>query len=139
VKTLFNAGTRHPQLSSCYLTTIADDLGHIFKCIRDSALLSKWAGGLGNDWTNVRGLGAAIRGTYGKSQGVIPFLKVANDTAVELWRKMLTRLFETGHPWTCWKDSANVRCTHSLSMPPVPESPSRSSRRLVNRSLRACC
>jgi ribonucleoside-diphosphate reductase alpha chain len=214
--TLFNAGTRHPQLSSCYLTTVADDLGHIFKCIRDNALLSKWAGGLGNDWTNVRALGAHINGTNGKSQGVIPFLKVVNDTAVavnqggkrkgavcayletwhldieefldlrrntgderrrthdmntahwvpdlfmkrvreggewtlfspsdvpdlhdrygpaferryveyermadageirlfkrlpavDLWRKMLTRLFETGHPWITWKDPANIR------------------------------
>lgn len=214
--TLFNAGTLHPQLSSCYLTTIEDDLGAIFKAIRDNALLAKWAGGLGNDWTNVRALGAHIRGTNGQSQGVIPFLKVANDTAVavnqggkrkgavcayletwhldieefldlrkntgddrrrthdmntahwipdlfmqrveadgawtlfspdetpdlhdlygpafatryahyerladlgklrrwkrlparDLWRKMLTRLFETGHPWLCWKDPANVR------------------------------
>nr|BBH96011.1 ribonucleoside-diphosphate reductase [Thermogemmatispora argillosa] len=214
--TLFNAGTSHPQLSSCYLTTVKDDLWHIFKCIQDNALLSKWAGGLGNDWTRVRALGAYIRGTNGRSQGVIPFLKVVNDTAVavnqggkrkgavcaylenwhldiedfldlrrntgderrrthdlhtacwisdefmrrvergeqwtlfspdevpdlhelygrafaeryreyerladegkirlwkrmpavELWRKMLTRLFETGHPWLTWKDPANVR------------------------------
>jgi ribonucleoside-diphosphate reductase alpha chain len=214
--TLFNAGTSHPQLSSCYLTTINDDLRHIFKCIQDNALLSKWAGGLGNDWTRVRALGAHIRGTNGSSQGVIPFLKVVNDTAVavnqggkrkgavcaylenwhldiedfldlrrntgderrrthdlhtacwisdefmrrvatgehwtlfspdevpdlhelygqafarryreyeqmadegrirlfkrlpavDLWRKMLTRLFETGHPWLTWKDPANLR------------------------------
>jgi ribonucleoside-diphosphate reductase alpha chain len=214
--TLFNAGTRHPQLSSCYLTTVGDDLEHIFKCVRDNALLSKWAGGLGNDWSGVRALGAHIRGTNGKSQGIIPFLKVASDTAVavnqggkrkgavcaylenwhldiedfldlrrntgderrrthdmntacwisdlfmqrvqrneqwtlfspdevpdlhelyglafaqryaeyeqmidegriqhfkrlpavELWRKMLTRLFETGHPWLTWKDPSNVR------------------------------
>ncbi|MBX5457185.1 MAG: ribonucleoside-diphosphate reductase subunit alpha [Thermogemmatispora sp.] len=214
--TLFNAGTSHPQLSSCYLTTVKDDLWHIFKSIQDNALLSKWAGGLGNDWTRVRALGAHIRGTNGRSQGVIPFLKVVNDTAVavnqggkrkgavcaylenwhldiedfldlrrntgderrrthdlhtacwisdefmrrvergeqwtlfspdevpdlhelygrafaeryreyerladegkirlfkrlpavELWRKMLTRLFETGHPWLTWKDPANVR------------------------------
>ncbi len=80
--TLFNAGTLHPQLSSCYLTTISDDLKHIFKCISDDAQLSKWAGGLGNDWTNVRATGAWIKGTNGKSQGIIPFLKVANDTAV---------------------------------------------------------
>src|SRR5690606_14146576 len=80
--TLFNAGTRHPQLSSCFLTTVQDDLGEIFKAIRDDALLSKWSGGIGNDWTPVRALGAHIRGTNGKSQGVIPFLKVANDTAV---------------------------------------------------------
>jgi ribonucleoside-diphosphate reductase alpha chain len=80
--TLFNAGTRHPQLSSCYLTTVEDDLAHIFKCIQDNALLSKWAGGLGNDWSGIRALGAHIQGTNGNSQGVIPFLKVANDTAV---------------------------------------------------------
>jgi ribonucleoside-diphosphate reductase alpha chain len=214
--TLFNAGTQHPQLSSCYLTTIDDDLFHIFKCIQDNALLSKWAGGLGNDWSNIRALGAHIRGTNGISQGIIPFLKVANDAAVavnqggkrkgavcaylenwhldieefldlrkntgddrrrthdmhtacwisdlfmqrvqrdeqwtlfspddvadlhdlygqafaqryceyehmvdegeitlfkrlpalELWRKMLTRLFETGHPWITWKDPSNLR------------------------------
>jgi ribonucleoside-diphosphate reductase alpha chain len=80
--TLFNSGTLHPQLSSCYLTTIADDLQHIFKCVADDAQLSKWAGGLGNDWTNVRATGSRIKGTNGRSQGVIPFLKVANDTAV---------------------------------------------------------
>jgi len=214
--TLFNAGTCHSQLSSCYLSTVGDDLGTIFKCIQDNALLSKWAGGLGNDWTQVRSLGAAIKGTSGKSQGIIPFLKVANDTAVavnqggkrkgavcayletwhldieeflelrkntgddrrrthdmntanwipdlfmkrvqaggdwtlfspsdvpdlhdlygkdfdaryeeyerrtrageiklfkrlpalELWRKMLSMLFETGHPWMTWKDPSNVR------------------------------
>ena len=214
--TLFNAGTRHAQLSSCYLTTIGDDLGQIFKCVQDNALLSKWAGGLGNDWTPVRALGASIKGTSGKSQGIIPFLKVANDTAiavnqggkrkgavcayletwhldieeflelrkntgddrrrthdmntanwipdlfmkrvqsganwtlfspddvsdlhdlygsefenryahyerlvdsgaiahakrvpaVDLWRKMLSMLFETGHPWITWKDPSNIR------------------------------
>jgi len=80
--TLFNAGTLRPQLSSCYLTTIPDDLGGIYGAIRDNALLSKWAGGLGNDWTPVRALGAYIKGTNGKSQGVVPFLKVVNDTAV---------------------------------------------------------
>ena len=80
--TLFNSGTPHPQLSSCYLTTIEDDLEHIFKCISDNAKLSKWAGGLGNDWTNVRATGAMIKGTNGESQGVVPFLKVANDTAI---------------------------------------------------------
>ena len=80
--TLFNSGTQYPQLSSCYLSTIEDDLGHIFKCIADNAKLSKWAGGLGNDWTNIRASGAKIQGTNGQSQGVIPFLKVANDTAV---------------------------------------------------------
>jgi len=80
--TLFNAGTLRPQLSSCYLTTVPDDLDGIFAAIKDNALLSKFAGGLGNDWTRVRGMGAHIKGTNGKSQGVVPFLKVANDTAV---------------------------------------------------------
>jgi ribonucleoside-diphosphate reductase alpha chain len=80
--TLFNSGTCRPQLSSCYLTTIPDDLDGIFSAIKDDALLSKFAGGLGNDWTPVRALGAHIKGTNGKSQGVVPFLKVANDTAV---------------------------------------------------------
>lgn len=80
--TLFNAGTARPQLSSCFLTTVPDDLHGIFRAITDNALLSKYAGGLGNDWTPVRGLGARIRGTNGSSQGVVPFLKVANDTAV---------------------------------------------------------
>ena len=80
--TLFNAGTRRPQLSSCYLTTIPDDLDGIYSAIKDDALLSKYAGGLGNDWTRVRAMGAHIRGTNGKSQGIVPFLKVANDTAV---------------------------------------------------------
>jgi ribonucleoside-diphosphate reductase alpha chain len=80
--TLFNSGTLRPQLSSCYLTTVADDLDGIYSAIKDNALLSKYAGGLGNDWTRVRGMGAHIKGTNGKSQGVVPFLKVANDTAV---------------------------------------------------------
>ena len=80
--TLFNSGTLRPQLSSCYLTTIPDDLSGIYNAMRDNALLSKYAGGLGNDWTRVRGLGSHIKGTNGKSQGVVPFLKVANDTAV---------------------------------------------------------
>ena len=80
--TLFNAGTLHPQLSSCYLSTVMDDLDHIFKVIGDDAKLSKWAGGIGNDWTNIRATGGHIKGTNGRSQGVIPFLKVANDTAV---------------------------------------------------------
>jgi len=214
--TLFNSGTRHPQLSSCFLTTIEDDLMHIFKCIQDDAMLSKWSGGLGNDWTSVRAMGSRIKGTNGKSQGIIPFLKVANDTAlavnqggkrqgamcaylevwhldvedflelrkntgderrrthdmhtaswipdlfmkrvkanadwtlftpseapdlhhiygqafekryeeyeqlakegkiknfkiisaVQLWRKMLGMVFETGHPWLTWKDPSNIR------------------------------
>lgn len=80
--TLFNSGTLHSQLSSCYLSTVMDDLHHIFKVIADDAQLSKWAGGIGNDWTNVRATGSRIKGTNGTSQGVIPFLKVANDTAV---------------------------------------------------------
>jgi ribonucleoside-diphosphate reductase alpha chain len=80
--TLFNSATLHSQLSSCYLSTVLDDLHHIFKVIADDAQLSKWAGGIGNDWTNVRATGARIKGTNGTSQGVIPFLKVANDTAV---------------------------------------------------------
>ncbi|ANC02280.1 MULTISPECIES: ribonucleoside-diphosphate reductase subunit alpha [Pseudomonas] len=80
--TLFNAGTLRPQLSSCYLTTVPDDLSGIYKAIHDNAMLSKFAGGLGNDWTPVRALGSYIKGTNGKSQGVVPFLKVVNDTAV---------------------------------------------------------
>ncbi|MBB3139535.1 ribonucleoside-diphosphate reductase subunit alpha [Halomonas organivorans] len=80
--TLFNSGTVRSQLSSCYLTTVPDDLDSIYSAIRDNALLSKWAGGLGNDWTPVRALGSYIKGTNGKSQGVVPFLKVVNDTAV---------------------------------------------------------
>ena len=214
--TLFNSGTLRPQLSSCFLSTVSDDLDGIYSAIRDNALLSKWAGGLGNDWTPVRALGSYIKGTNGKSQGVVPFLKVVNDTAVavnqggkrkgavcsyletwhldieeflelrkntgddrrrthdmntanwvpdlfmkrvfedgtwtlfspnetpdlhdlfgrafeqryaayeeqtrsgeitlfkrvraqELWRKMLSMLFETGHPWITFKDSCNIR------------------------------
>ncbi|MDO9411579.1 MAG: ribonucleoside-diphosphate reductase subunit alpha [Pseudolabrys sp.] len=80
--TLFNSGTLRPQLSSCFLTSVPDDLDGIFKSVKDNALLSKYAGGLGNDWTRVRGLGAHIKGTNGASQGVVPFLKVANDTAI---------------------------------------------------------
>ncbi len=80
--TLFNSGTQRPQLSSCYLTTVSDDLDGIYEAIKENALLAKYAGGLGNDWTPVRALGAHIRGTNGKSQGVVPFLKVVNDTAV---------------------------------------------------------
>ncbi|MBT3548432.1 MAG: ribonucleoside-diphosphate reductase subunit alpha [Gammaproteobacteria bacterium] len=80
--TLFNSGTLRPQLSSCYLSTLPDDLKGIFEGISDDAMLSKFAGGLGNDWSQVRALGSHIKGTNGQSQGVIPFLKVANDTAV---------------------------------------------------------
>jgi ribonucleoside-diphosphate reductase alpha chain len=79
---LFNSGTLRPQLSSCFLTTVPDDLHGIYSAIRDNAMLSKWAGGLGNDWTPVRALGAHIKGTNGRSQGIVPFLKVVNDTAV---------------------------------------------------------
>ena len=214
--TLFNAGTLRSQLSSCYLTTVPDDLDGIYESIKENALLSKFAGGLGNDWTRVRALGSHIKGTNGESQGVVPFLKVVNDTAVavnqggkrkgavctyletwhldieeflelrkntgddrrrthdmntanwvpdlfmrrvmekgtwtlfspsnvpdlhdlfgadferayvayeakaargeitptrtlqaaDLWRKMLTMLFETGHPWITFKDACNVR------------------------------
>ena len=80
--TLFNSASRHSQLSSCYLTTVPDNLNGIFSAIHDNAMLSKWAGGLGNDWTPVRALGSHIKDTNGKSQGVVPFLKVVNDTAV---------------------------------------------------------
>ncbi len=80
--TLFNSGTRRPQLSSCYLTTVEDDLDGIYEALKENALLSKFAGGLGNDWTSVRALGSHIKGTNGQSQGVVPFLKVVNDTAV---------------------------------------------------------
>jgi ribonucleoside-diphosphate reductase alpha chain len=80
--TLFNSGTRRSQLSSCYLTTVSDDLEGIYEALKENALLSKFAGGLGNDWSRVRALGSYIKGTNGKSQGVVPFLKVVNDTAV---------------------------------------------------------
>ncbi|MEL7061715.1 MAG: ribonucleoside-diphosphate reductase subunit alpha [Acidobacteriota bacterium] len=77
--TLFHAGTNHPQLSSCYLTTVEDDLKHIFKCLGDNSQLSKWSGGIGNDWSNIRATGAGIKSTKVESQGVVPFLKIAND------------------------------------------------------------
>jgi ribonucleoside-diphosphate reductase alpha chain len=80
--TLFNSGTTRPQLSSCFLTTVDDSLDSIFQAYKNNALLAKYSGGLGNDWTPVRGLGAHIRGTNGQSQGIVPFLKIANDTAV---------------------------------------------------------
>ena len=80
--TLFNSGTRRPQLSSCFLTTVSDDLEGIFNAIKDNAMLAKFSGGLGNDWSRVRGMGSRIKGTNGQSQGVVPFMKVANDTAV---------------------------------------------------------
>jgi len=84
--TLFHAGTPHPQLSSCYLTTIDDQLQHIFKCYSDNSQLSKWSGGIGNDWSNIRGTGAAIASTKVESQGVIPFLKIANDVTMAINR-----------------------------------------------------
>ena len=84
--TLFHSGTVSPQLSSCYLTTVEDSLSHIFKCIGDNAQLSKWSGGVANDWTNLRSMGALIKGTGVESQGVIPFLKIANDTTVAINR-----------------------------------------------------
>ena len=80
--TLFNSGTPRPQLSSCFVSTVSDSLEGIYDAIHDNAMLSKWAGGLGNDWTQVRAMGSHIKGTNGESQGVIPFLKVVNDTAV---------------------------------------------------------
>jgi ribonucleoside-diphosphate reductase alpha chain len=84
--TLFHSGTHHPQLSSCYLTTVMDDLNHIFKCYGDNAQLSKWSGGIGNDWTNIRATGAWIKATNVESQGVIPFLKIANDVTAAINR-----------------------------------------------------
>jgi ribonucleoside-diphosphate reductase alpha chain len=84
--TLFHSGTSHPQLSSCYLTTVEDDLAHIFKCLGDNAQLSKWSGGLGNDWSNIRATGAWIGSTKVESQGVIPFLKIANDVTMAINR-----------------------------------------------------
>lgn len=84
--TLFHSGTIRPQLSSCYLTTIDDSLDHIFKCLSDDAQMSKWSGGVANDWTNLRATGARIKGTGVESQGVIPFLKIANDTTVAINR-----------------------------------------------------
>jgi len=111
--TLFNSGTLRPQLSSCYLTTVPDHLDGIYSAIKDNALLSKFAGGLGNDWTPVRSMGSHIKGTNGKSQGVVPFLKVANDTAVAVnqggkRKGAVCAYLETWHldiedSWTCVK------------------------------------
>ena len=84
--TLFHSGTTHPQLSSCFLTTVEDDLEHIFKSLADNAQLSKWSGGLGNDWSSIRGTGAHIRSTNVESQGVIPFLKIASDVTLAINR-----------------------------------------------------
>lgn len=89
--TLFHSGFPVAQLSSCFLTTVKDDLGHIFKCIGDNAQLAKWAGGLGGDWTNVRGTGALIKSIKATSQGVIPYLKIANDVVVAITRSGIRR------------------------------------------------
>lgn len=89
--TLFHAGYIIPQLSSCYLTTVHDDLAHIFKCMGDNAQLSKWAGGIGNDWTNIRGTGSMIKGIHATSQGVVPFLKIANDVVAGITRSGIRR------------------------------------------------
>jgi ribonucleoside-diphosphate reductase alpha chain len=89
--TLFHAGLVHAQLSSCFLSTVDDDLGHIFKVIGDNAQLAKWAGGIGNDWTNIRGTGSWIKSIHAYSQGVVPFLKVANDVVVGITRSGIRR------------------------------------------------
>lgn len=89
--TLFHSGYKISQLSSCYLSTVHDDLGHIFKCIGDNAQLSKWAGGIGNDWTNIRSTGATIKSIHATSQGVIPFLKLANDVVTAITRSGIRR------------------------------------------------
>ncbi|MBI4022330.1 MAG: ribonucleoside-diphosphate reductase subunit alpha, partial [Candidatus Andersenbacteria bacterium] len=84
--TLFHSGTSHPQMSSCYLTSVTDDLGHIFKCLGDNAQLSKWSGGLSNDWSNIRATGALIKSTNVGSQGVVPFLKIVDTTTAAINR-----------------------------------------------------
>lgn len=89
--TLFHSGYKIAQLSSCYLSTVSDDLGHIFKVIGDNAQLSKWAGGIGNDWTNIRGTGAFIKSIHATSQGVIPYLKIVNDVVVAITRSGIRR------------------------------------------------
>ena len=89
--TFFHAGFIRAQLSSCYLKTVKDDLAHIFKCLGDNAQLSKWAGGVGNDWTNIRATGAMIKSIKAASQGVIPFLKIANDVVVAINRSGIRR------------------------------------------------
>jgi Ribonucleotide reductase, alpha subunit len=124
--TLFNAGTRRSQLSSCYLTTVADDLDGIYEAIKENALLSKFAGGLGNDWTRVRALGSHIKGTNGKSQGVVPFLKVVNDTAVAVnqggkRKGAVCAYLETWHlesksSWNCARTPATIAAaTHDMN------------------------
>ena len=100
--TLFNSGTKRSQLSSCYLSTVDDDLHSIFKIIADDAQLSKWAGGLGNDWTNIRATGSKIKGTNGESQGVIPFLKIANDTAVAVNQRWVNEKVHSCAYIECW-------------------------------------
>ncbi|MGB8467905.1 MAG: ribonucleoside-diphosphate reductase subunit alpha [Candidatus Babeliales bacterium] len=89
--TLFHSGYKIPQLSSCYLSTVSDDLGHIFKVIGDNAQLAKWAGGIGNDWTNIRGTGSFIKSIHATSQGVIPYLKIVNDVVVAITRSGIRR------------------------------------------------
>lgn len=84
--TLFHAGTPHPQLSSCYLNIVEDDLKHIFKVYGDNAMLSKWAGGIGTCWSKLRGMGAQLKSSGITSQGVVPFLKIANDVTVAINR-----------------------------------------------------
>lgn len=84
--TLFHAGTPHPQLSSCYLNVVEDDLNHIFKVFGDNAQLSKWAGGIGTAWSKLRGTGALIKSAGITSQGTVPFLKIANDVTVAINR-----------------------------------------------------
>ena len=84
--TLFHAGTTHPQLSSCYLNYVSDDLDHIFKCYKDNANLSKWSGGIGTDWTSLRATGSLIKSMGASSQGLIPFLKIANDVTAAINR-----------------------------------------------------
>ena len=121
--TLFNAGTLRPQLSSCYLTTVPDDLSGIYHAIHDNAMLSKFAGGLGNDWTPVRALGSYIKGTNGKSQGVVPFLKVVNDTAVAVnqggKRKALSvRTWKPG-TWTSKSSSSCARTPVMIAVVPT--------------------
>jgi ribonucleoside-diphosphate reductase alpha chain len=103
--TLFNSGTRRSQLSSCYLTTVADDLDGIYEALKENALLSKFAGGLGNDWTPVRALGSRIKGTNGKSQGVVPFLKVVKVLCVRISKPGIWILKNF---WSCVKTPAMI-------------------------------
>jgi len=118
--TLFNSGTRRSQLSSCYLTTVADDLDGIYEALKENALLSKFAGGLGNDWTSVRALGSHIKGTNGKSQGVVPFLKVVNDTAVAVNQAASARVrcVPIWRPGTSTSRNSRVAQEHRRRPPP---------------------